>query len=64
MGIITKNTELLRLAGTALSTSAELMQDMAKTLEELKEKISSTPNDQELGAEIRQFFHEKFYNEA
>jgi hypothetical protein len=56
-----KNTELLRLAGAALSTSAEFLQDLSRTLEEIKKKIDSTPNDQQLGAELRAFFNEKYH---
>jgi hypothetical protein len=57
-----KNTELLRLAGIALSTSADFLKEASETLEQIRLKIANTPNDQELGAELRVFFTEKYYD--
>lgn len=56
-----KKTEaVFKVIGSSLAVARDALKEADNFIKEIQNKINNTPNDQELGKEIRDFFNQKY----
>lgn len=55
-----QNEAVFKVIGSSLAIARDALKEADNFIKEMQNKIKNTPNDQELGKEIRDFFNEKY----
>ena len=55
-----KNEAIFKVIGSSLAVARDALKEADNFIKEIQNKINNTPNDQELGKEIRDFFNQKY----
>lgn len=51
---------IFKVIGSSLAVARDALKEADNFIKEIQNKINNTPNDQELGKEIRDFFNQKY----